>query len=82
MTIEHGLYMRTCKIEGLFMCSIGSFITLHTKLLLVSYTEWWTLAEDVREKGAEEDIWAKEGQGNKGVELHDLYSPNITGVIK
>jgi len=40
------------------------------------------LAEGVIEQGAEEDIPAKEGHGNKGVELHDLYSPNIIGVIK
>jgi hypothetical protein len=40
------------------------------------------LAEGVREYGAEKDIWAKEGQDNRGVELYNLHSPNIIGVIK
>ena len=38
--------------------------------------------ERVRELGAEGDIWAEEGRGNRGVELHDLYSPNIIRLIK
>ena len=55
---------------------------MYTKLLLVSYTEGGTWAERVRELGAEGDIWAEEGRGNRGVELHDLYSPNIIRLIK
>jgi hypothetical protein len=35
---------------------------------LVSHTEGRTQAEGVQELDAEEDIWASEGQGKKGVE--------------
>jgi hypothetical protein len=36
---------------------------------LVDHIDGGTLAEGFREQGAEEDIWAPEGEGNRGVEM-------------
>jgi len=35
---------------------------------LVAHTPGGTYAEDVKEQGAEENIWAYEGRGKRGVE--------------
>jgi hypothetical protein len=56
---------------------------------LVSLLEGGTKTEGVLEYGAEEDIWAQQGRGNRewrrlhNKELNDLNSsPNIIRVIK
>jgi hypothetical protein len=52
-------------------------------MLLVSFTEeHWLRVIEKRVLKKIRGIWAKEGQGNRGLELHDLYSPNTIGVIR
>lgn len=55
LTTEHDLHMRTCTIEGLFICSI--ILKFHNVAHkdVTSLFHGGTLAEGDREKGAEED---------------------------